>query len=357
MALNNNKELYVKKTKQFLLYGFVLFLLIFNIFVFCRYISSNPEYTINYQTPTDEMKEFRNPLMGMFFTDNQNKIKLVVLPDMINQHRSIRYPKMLNIDNQPTVVIKNEKTTEKHLQYLQRKMSNISMISDIEKIYNDAIIVWFDNVENPLEDFEKIKNYAKTHKLYPKTFDMINYKKINSDTVKKKAYTLDEQQKNLSSFVNNYRPALSAFIKNYSSLKGYDKRLNDKASSVVVVCDDNKICEEFTDLSFDKSVLKSISENLHQANKKYPDNNKKIFLLTKLEKHNFNSEKEFFEELNNSFGVIMEKGLLSGMMMPSYWDFYPDKKEFIKNLKIKSGINPDYWSNDIQIYFFKAVEI
>ena len=82
-----------------------------------------------------------------------------------------------------------------------------------------------------------------------------------------------------------------------------------------------------------------------------------MFLLTQLEKQNFKSEQDLLNNLDNTLGIVIKKGLLTGIMLPAYWEFYPEKKEFVKTLKIKSGISPDYWSENIQIYFFKAREI
>ena len=45
------------------------------------------------------------------------------------------------------------------------------------------------------------------------------------------------------------------------------------------------------------------------------------------------------------------------MMLPYFWNIYSDKKEFVNQLKLKSGLHPDYWSEKIEIYYFKAAEI
>jgi len=132
---------------------------------------------------------------------------------------------------------------------------------------------------------------------------------------------------------------------------------HDKASIIVSVCANDDECEEFGDFDFSESVLESISKNMIKADKKYPNIDKRVFLVTKLEKQNFNLEDDFINSLNPSLGVVMKKGLLTGVMLPIFWEKYATKKDFVNKLKIKSGINPDYWSKDIQIYYFKAVEI
>ena len=34
-----------------------------------------------------------------------------------------------------------------------------------------------------------------------------------------------------------------------------------------------------------------------------------------------------------------------------------DKADFMKNLKIKAGMNPSFWSDNIKVYRFRTVEI
>jgi len=43
--------------------------------------------------------------------------------------------------------------------------------------------------------------------------------------------------------------------------------------------------------------------------------------------------------------------------MPDDWQHYKTKEEFVKDLKLKAGLSPDYWSEDINIFYFKAVEV
>ena len=357
MALNNNREQYIKRAKQFTVYSLVLFFVIFNLVIFCKHTSSNPELVVNYQSPEDRLKDYRNPLLGMLFTNESHQVKILVLSDKTGIYPKANYPKILQDDKQKVVLLKNEKTTQKHIEYLQKIVPQIETKTGFDNIETDALIVWFDDLENPLADFDNIKKIAKEKKLTPQAFDFINYKDINAKKSKKTYYTLSEQAENLNYFIADYKTQLNELIENYANFKTTKNNLNDKASSVAVICNENNSCEEFADFDFDKSVKESISENLAKANKKHPNHKKRVFLLTQLEKQNFKSEQDLLNNLDNTLGIVIKKGLLTGIMLPAYWEFYPEKKEFVKTLKIKSGISPDYWSENIQIYFFKAREI
>ena len=56
-------------------------------------------------------------------------------------------------------------------------------------------------------------------------------------------------------------------------------------------------------------------------------------------------------------GVIIRDGDRQGLFLPSVWAELPDKADFMKNLKIKAGMNPSFWSDNIKVYRFRTVEI
>ena len=359
MALNNNKEIYLKRIKRFSLYVLLLSLLLYNLLNFLTYISANSELVTNYQTPTDKIKEFRNPLLVASFTDSQQILKILILPHNLPDIKYVQKAKEFNLKDKKINVLQNEYVSKKHMRYLQKYFSDVA-VADTLQLDKNAVFVWFDDLEKPLPYFEQIKLFAKTNNLYPKVSDWLQFNKIkevSTDNEHKISSTLDEQESSLKQFISDYNLELKSLITtgkvNYENIY----HMNDKASSLVIACNENDDCEEFVDFSFEKSVEASVLQTLSQANEKYPSWRKKVCLLTQLKRQQFTSEKEFLDNLDNSKGVVMKKGLLTGIMAPAYWNDDMSKQDFVKKLKIKSGINPDYWSNDIQIYFFKAVEI
>ena len=94
-----------------------------------------------------------------------------------------------------------------------------------------------------------------------------------------------------------------------------------------------------------------------QARKEMPRAEIRVFLLTGKILKNYADEKDFEKDLQEGDGVLLIDGKRKGLMLPYFWGQYPDKKEFINQLKLKSGISPDYWSEKTDIYYFKAVEI
>ena len=83
-----------------------------------------------------------------------------------------------------------------------------------------------------------------------------------------------------------------------------------------------------------------------------------ISLLTDYEEIDFADEKELLTKIRPGVdGLIIRDGDRQGLFLPSVWKELPDKAEFLKNLKVKAGFNPSYWSNNIKVYRFRTVEI
>lgn len=360
MALNNDKELHKKRIKQILLFGFLFCLCFFNIVSFCRYISSNPQELVNYQKPIDDLRYFRNPLTGISFSDKTGNSKIVVLPNNITDNPYIKKHK-IRFDNN-IVVINNELTQEKHIQFLLNFTKNITKENFLSpKLINEQnVLIWFDNILSPLDDFSKIKELAKKLNLKPKFFDLLNYKQIKKISQKNEHtanLSVEQQFENLTDFVQVYDNKLKDFILNYKNNPVDEQHFNDKAATMVLACDDKQNCKHFADFEFDKSLVQSLKNNLTKADNNLPNSQKRIFLLTKVEEHSFETQEKFLQNLNKNFGVIIQKGLRTSFLMPDDWQQYKTKEDFVKALKLKAGLSPDYWSEDINIFYFKAVEV
>ena len=56
-------------------------------------------------------------------------------------------------------------------------------------------------------------------------------------------------------------------------------------------------------------------------------------------------------------GLILEKGRRRGTFLPSVWEQLPEPEQFLRYLKQKAGLPPDYWSKDIRIYRYHVETI
>ena len=83
-----------------------------------------------------------------------------------------------------------------------------------------------------------------------------------------------------------------------------------------------------------------------------------VSLLTGFEPIIYKNSEDLLSQIKAGIdGIIIRDGDRQGLFLPSVWQELPDKEEFMKQLKIKAGINPSYWSENLKVYRFRTVEI
>jgi len=89
-----------------------------------------------------------------------------------------------------------------------------------------------------------------------------------------------------------------------------------------------------------------------------PDIDISVSLLTGYEQIKYKNEDDLLSQLHAGIdGLVIRDGDRQGLFLPSVWQELPDKQDFLKNLKLKAGLSPTYWSNNIKAYRFRVVEI
>ncbi len=77
----------------------------------------------------------------------------------------------------------------------------------------------------------------------------------------------------------------------------------------------------------------------------------KISLISSLEPIEFSSEEELLQKIRPGIdGLLLEAGPRRGTFLPDVWEKLSDPREFLHHLKVKAGLFPDYWSDDIKIW-------
>jgi hypothetical protein len=80
-----------------------------------------------------------------------------------------------------------------------------------------------------------------------------------------------------------------------------------------------------------------------------------ISILTPAEPVSFTSEQDLVSQLQPGIdGLILEEGRRRGTFLPSVWEQLPEPEQFLRHLKQKAGFAPDYWSETIRIYRYRA---
>ncbi len=75
-----------------------------------------------------------------------------------------------------------------------------------------------------------------------------------------------------------------------------------------------------------------------------------ISILSPAEPMNFDSEQDLIAQLRPGIdGLILLDGYRRGTFLPSVWEQLPDAGSFLRHLKQKAGLPPDYWSKTLKV--------
>lgn len=75
-----------------------------------------------------------------------------------------------------------------------------------------------------------------------------------------------------------------------------------------------------------------------------------ISVLTPAVSMTFESEQDLLDQIRPGIdGLVLEDGVHRGTFLPAVWESLPDKINFLRHLKQKAGLPPDYWSDSIQV--------
>jgi len=90
----------------------------------------------------------------------------------------------------------------------------------------------------------------------------------------------------------------------------------------------------------------------------FPDILISVSLLSPLKPISFADEADLLHQLRpQQDGLLIEAGYHRGVFLPVVWEQLPDRRTFLEQLKRKAGLPSDFWSPDIQIKRFQALEI
>jgi len=73
-----------------------------------------------------------------------------------------------------------------------------------------------------------------------------------------------------------------------------------------------------------------------------------VSTLGPTEQMNVSSERELLETVKPGIdGLILEHGSHRATFLPAVWKEVPEPEEFVRRLKVKAGLEPDYWSEEM----------
>jgi AmmeMemoRadiSam system protein A len=80
-----------------------------------------------------------------------------------------------------------------------------------------------------------------------------------------------------------------------------------------------------------------------------------LSILTLAEPMSFTSEQDLLKQLQiGTDGLILVEGYRRGTFLPSVWESLPEPERFLRHLKQKAGLAPDYWSDTLKVYRYRT---
>jgi len=148
----------------------------------------------------------------------------------------------------------------------------------------------------------------------------------------------------------------------------FEPLFREKKASFVTLKINNELRGCIGSLSAYQALITDIANNAFNAalkDPRFPPVNQSEFehlqyhisILNTPESMTFASEEDLLEQLRpNIDGLILSKGSNRGTFLPSVWKQLPNKTDFLKHLKQKAGLDPQYWNNDIRIERYEVDE-
>lgn len=83
-----------------------------------------------------------------------------------------------------------------------------------------------------------------------------------------------------------------------------------------------------------------------------------VSILSSPVKMNFDGEKDLLSKIEEfKDGIIIKDKNYQAVYLPSVWEQIPNKEDFLRSLKVKAGLSPDYFSDTFEAFKFSTVYI
>ncbi len=83
-----------------------------------------------------------------------------------------------------------------------------------------------------------------------------------------------------------------------------------------------------------------------------------ISVLDKPQPMSFESEQDLLQQIRPGIdGLVLQDKHNRGTFLPAVWDSLPEAEDFLRHLKLKAGLSPNYWSDTIKVERYTAEDI
>ena len=151
--------------------------------------------------------------------------------------------------------------------------------------------------------------------------------------------------------------------------QNYDCVFEQAGASFVTLYKNGKLRGCIGSVSAYQSLIKDLYKNAHGAafsDPRFPaltlhefeQIEIEVSILSKPERINFEYESDLLAQLKPfKDGLIIRDGLKKSVFLPEVWEQIPDKALFLKELKIKAGLDENYFSENFEAFRFSTTKI
>ena len=83
-----------------------------------------------------------------------------------------------------------------------------------------------------------------------------------------------------------------------------------------------------------------------------------IALLTPATAMHFTSEDDLLQQLQPGIdGLILQSGAHRATFLPAVWESLPEPKQFLRQLKLKAGLEKNFWNDEMKVSRYSAISI
>jgi len=182
-------------------------------------------------------------------------------------------------------------------------------------------------------------------------------------------YSRDEQEILLDIAKRSIRHGLSHGRALEPDLSVYDENLLAPAATFVTLETQGRLRGCIGTVRAIRPLLLDVAENAWSAAfqdprfdplsmKEFSALEIEISILSEPELMSHSSEADLREQvIPGSDGLIISEGTHQALFLPAVWDKLPDIHSFLSQLKLKAGLDRDYWSDTMEVKRFKTYKI
>jgi AmmeMemoRadiSam system protein A len=178
------------------------------------------------------------------------------------------------------------------------------------------------------------------------------------------SYSRDEKSALLSIALDSINSGLKHGKPARLNSNDYSASLSEQRASFVTLKLGEQLRGCIGTLEAHTSLLESVADNAYAAAFRDPrfaalsgsevdDLTIEVSVLSPLQPVSFTSEEELLGKMvPGEAGWVLQDDGYRGTFLPSVWSSLNDPVEYLRHLKVKAGLGPDYWSETLEVWCY-----